>query len=85
MVLAPSSLVGCPASRARVRLGAPSGSTPMTRILGLYSLAKVETPQARPPPPTGTRMVSTSGSSWMTSMAMVPWPVATVSSLKGGM
>ena len=72
MVLAEGIFTAWPASRAAVSEGAPAGSTPITRIFGLYSFAKVATPQARPPPPTGTRMVSTSGSSWTISMPMVP-------------
>ena len=35
---------------------APAGSTPITRIWGFKSLAKVDTPVASPPPPTGTRI-----------------------------
>ena len=35
---------------------APAGSTPITLILGLRSLASVDTPVASPPPPIGTRI-----------------------------
>ena len=57
----------------------------MTLMWGLSSFASVETPVARPPPPIGTRMVSTRGSSCTISMVIVPWPVATAGSLKGWM
>ena len=42
---------------------APEGSTPITFTEGLSSLARVDTPAASPPPPTGTRITSTSGRS----------------------
>ncbi|GFI46489.1 hypothetical protein IMSAGC019_01803 [Lachnospiraceae bacterium] len=45
-----------PASMEAFRQLAPSGSTPTTLILGFSSLARVDTPVARPPPPTGTRI-----------------------------
>ena len=35
---------------------APEGSTPMTLMCGLSSLASVDTPVASPPPPMGTKM-----------------------------
>ena len=62
---------------------APAGSTPITCILGLSSLASVDTPAASPPPPIGTSIISTVGSSLNISIAIVPCPVATVSSLNG--
>ncbi len=64
---------------------APAGSTPITFILGLSSLASVDTPVASPPPPIGTRIMSTSGSSLKISMAIVPCPVATARSSNGWM
>ena len=51
---------------------APAGSTAITLILGLRSFANVETPVASPPPPTGTKIMSTRGSSLNISMAIVP-------------
>ena len=64
---------------------APSGSTPITLIRGLSIFAKVETPVASPPPPIGTRIASTRGSSCTISMVIEPWPAATMGSLKGWM
>ena len=53
-----SASTGRPASRARVSVGAPSGSTPTTRIVPPYQAA---TPPISPPPPTATSSVSRSG------------------------
>ena len=83
MVFTLGSFTTWPASRLAFMQAAPAGSTPMTWILGLSSLARVETPVASPPPPMGTRMQSTRGRSWKISIAMVPWPQATSRSLKG--
>ena len=63
MVLAVGRVTTWPASRLAFMEAAPSGSTPMTVTLGLSSLARVDTPAARPPPPMGTRITSTSGRS----------------------
>ena len=63
MVSTPGSVTMWPASRLARMEAAPVGSTPMTFTLGLSSLARVDTPAASPPPPTGTRMMSTSGRS----------------------
>ena len=46
-------------------------------------MASVDTPAASPPPPIGTSIISTVGSSLNISIAIVPCPVATVSSLNG--
>ena len=56
-----SSSTGSPAASARVSLGAPAGSTPTTRASGRRRLTAVATPARRPPPPTGTSTVATSG------------------------
>src|SRR5699024_6200193 len=42
--------------RAAVILAASAGSTPITLILGFSILARVDTPEINPPPPTGTRI-----------------------------
>ena len=42
---------------------APAGSTPITLIFGFNNFARADTPVANPPPPIGTKMYSTSGSS----------------------
>ena len=62
---------------------APAGSTPITLIFGFKSFASVDTPVASPPPPIGTRMYSTRGSSLNISIAIVPCPVATAKSSNG--
>ena len=74
-----------PAFKDAFMQAAPAGSTPMTLIFGFSIFARVETPQQSPPPPIGTRIYSTVGSSLTISMAIVPCPVATISSLKGWM
>ena len=83
MVLALGKVTTWPASREAFIHAALAGSTPITVILGLSIFAKVDTPVIRPPPPTGTRIISTVGSSLIISIAMVPWPVATSKSLNG--
>ena len=85
MVLTCGSFTTWPASSDAFMQAAPAGSTPITLIWGFISLANVDTPVARPPPPMGTKIVSTSGSSCTISMAIVPWPVATAGSLNGWM
>ncbi len=83
MVSTSGSVTTSPAfNEAFIQL-APAGSTPITIIFGLSSFASVETPAASPPPPIGTSIISTVGSSLNISIAIVPWPVATVSSLNG--
>ena len=72
MVLALSNVTTCPASRLAFIQAACSGSTPITLILGLSILANVLTPVANPPPPIGTKIQSTVGSSLKISMAIVP-------------
>ena len=62
---------------------APAGSTPITFIFGFRSFARVDTPVASPPPPIGTSIYSTSGSSLNISIAIVPCPVATARSSNG--
>ena len=62
---------------------APAGSTPITLILGLSNFANVETPVASPPPPIGTNITSTVGSSLTISIAIEPCPVATSKSSNG--
>ena len=83
IVLTLGSVVTLPASKDTCIQLAPAGSTPMTLIFGLRSLASVDTPVASPPPPIGTRMYSTSGSSLKISIAIVPCPVATARSSNG--
>ena len=83
MVFTVGSVVTFPAAKDACIQFAPAGSTPMTLIFGFNSLASVDTPVASPPPPIGTRMYSTSGSSLKISMAIVPCPVATARSSNG--
>src|SRR5712692_3300375 len=63
---------------------ASSGSAPITFTAGLLSLIAVAIPLIIPPPPTGTRTVSTSGRSSRISSPIVPWPAMIFSSLYGG-
>ena len=74
-----------PFSRDAFIHAAPDGSTPMTLICGFRSFASVDTPVASPPPPIGTKIYSTSGSSLKISIAIVPCPVATARSSNGWM
>ena len=83
IVFTVGSVVTFPAANEACIQFAPAGSTPITLIFGLSSFASVDTPVASPPPPIGTRMYSTSGSSLKISIAMVPWPVATARSSNG--
>ena len=53
-------------------LAAPSGSTPIILTVGLISFAAQAIPEINPPPPTGTRIISASGSSSRISKAIVP-------------
>jgi len=66
----------CPASRDWRVSSAAAGSTPMTAVSGSRALIAVATPEARPPPPTGTRTWSRpSGPAWTnSSRPTVPWP-----------
>lgn len=79
-----SSEMGSPAERARVSLGAPAGSTPITRAAGTSSLIAAATPALNSPPPTGTRTVPTSGRSSTISSPTVPCPAMIVRSSAGG-
>ena len=83
IVLALSSCTTSPAASAAFILAASAGSTPITFIFGFNILASVATPETSPPPPIGTKIYSTSGSSLKISIAIVPWPVATSMSLNG--
>src|SRR6266852_85139 len=47
------SVTTSPASRDRVRVAAPTGSTPTMRMPGRSSLAAAATPEIKPPPPMG--------------------------------
>ena len=72
IVFTVGSVVTFPAANEACIQFAPAGSTPITLIFGLSSFASVDTPVDSPPPPIGTRMYSTSGSSLKISIAMVP-------------
>nr|WP_041625048.1 hypothetical protein [Stackebrandtia nassauensis] len=61
-----------PARRLSAASAASSGSTPMTLVDGDSALTAAPTPEASPPPPTGTRIVSTSVMSARISTATVP-------------
>ncbi len=60
-----------------------AGSTPMILIDGLIVLAAMAMPAIRPDPPIGTISTSSSGACSSISMAIVPWPARTCSSLNG--
>ena len=64
---------------------ASSGSTPITRASGHSALTAVETPEIKPPPPTQTTTVATSGRSCAISSPTVPWPAMIRASSNGGM
>ena len=66
------SVTTLPASKDAFIQLAPAGSTPITLMFGFNSLASVETPAASPPPPIGTKIMSTVGSSLKISIAIVP-------------
>ncbi len=70
-MLPTSASTGRPASRARVSVGAPSGSTPTSRTREPYQPAM---PESSPPPPTPASTVSSSGAWASSSSATVPWP-----------
>src|ERR1700694_5793676 len=62
---------GWPAARARQRVGEPSGSSAMIFTRPRHQAAM---PPIKPPPPTATSSVSTSGRSASISQPMVPCP-----------
>ena len=64
---------------------APAACTPITRTFGWSIFTAAATPEASPPPPIGTTMVSTSGRSSMISSPMVPCPAMTIGSSNGWM
>ena len=51
-----------------------AASTPNTRTDGLIALTAVAIPEISPPPPIGTTTSSRSGTSWIISRPVVPWP-----------
>lgn len=53
--------------------------------VGTSAVMAAAIPEMRPPPEIGTRMTSISGASVAISSPMVPWPLITFRSLKGGM
>jgi len=83
IVLTLGRVVTFPALKEACIQFAPAGSTPITLIFGFNSFASVDTPVASPPPPIGTKIYSTSGSSLKISIAIVPCPVATARSSNG--
>src|SRR6476659_1394585 len=54
--------------------GHAAEETPITARLGLSACRAMALPAIKPPPPTGTTIMSRSGTSSRTSKAMVPWP-----------
>ena len=77
-IVAPSwTRTGCPAASEAGTAAAASACTPTTRTGGSASLTATAIPDARPPPPTGTVIVRTSGHSSMISRPRVPWPATT--------
>ena len=66
-----------PAARDRKASSACSGSAPITRMPGQSSRAAMAVPLSSPPPPTGARITSRSGTSSSSSRAAVPWPAMT--------
>ena len=85
IVLAVSSETTCPASIEAFMPAAPAACTPITRTFGWSIFTAEATPEASPPPPIGTTMVSTSGRSSMISSPMVPCPAMTIGSSNGWM
>ena len=65
------SLSGLAGSDALIQ-AAPQGSTPITFTCGFTILVASATPLAKPPPPIGTKIASTSFKSSMISKAVVP-------------
>src|SRR3989441_1256294 len=63
-----------PAASEWCSLGAPAGSTPHTTARLPAAASPATMPEIRPPPPTGTTTVSTSGSCSTISSATVAWP-----------
>ncbi len=59
---------------ARYAAGAALDCTPITSIRGLTALATTQAPAAPLPPPTGTRIASSSGSRSSISSVAVPTP-----------
>ena len=78
-----SRVMASPASRLRVRVGAPSASTPMIRAFGFFALMAEAMPEMSPPPPMATKKVSQWLDCFIISSARVPWPAATRASAKG--
>ena len=73
---------GAAASRACWRH--PRGSTPMTFTAGYRYFTYTAMPASSPPPPTGTKIASSSPPLWRRiSTAMVPWPAITSGSSNG--
>ena len=85
MVFALVSATTCPASSDAFMPAAPAACTPTMRTFGCSIFTAAATPEASPPPPMGTTMVSTSGRSSMISRPIVPWPAMTIGSLNGWM
>jgi hypothetical protein len=61
-----------PARRLSAASAASSGSTPMTAACGRSAFTAVATPEASPPPPTGTSTQATDGRSSTISRPTVP-------------
>ena len=82
----PSAMVGpptdtvSPASRCAMAEYAAT-STPNTAMPGLIAFAAVAQPASSPPPPTGITSTSRSGTSCSSSIASVPCPAITPTSL----
>ena len=65
-----------------VSAGEASGCTATMRTPGARALTAAATPEMSPPPPTGTRIAPTFGSSSRISRPAVPWPDAVRTSSK---
>ena len=76
-----TTATGFPASSPRVSAGEPSGST--ATIRAPRDAAATVIPETSPPPPTGTTITSTRGSSSRISSPTVPWPASTSGSSNG--
>ena len=74
-----------PSATAPPQYGAHAAAcTPTTRTCGSSDLTAMATPDASPPPPSGTTTHDSDSMSSTNSRPIVPWPSITATSSKGG-
>ena len=78
IVWAESVATGRPSRQESSMAGAPSATTPITRVAGAWALSQAPIPAARAPLPTGTSTASMGSGQRSSSTAIVPAP-ATIS------